>query len=102
MYATLSYDVNAGPRPIEDVREALLKPFDGRATCDLLSDTFICEIDDTEDYLALAKDLKQIGGEFPGQFQFVFTLHRAGDPLRSNGQFPKPRAREILGSGDGG
>ena len=39
LYATLSYDVTAGPDPIEDVRDEILKVFKNRDTCDLLSDT---------------------------------------------------------------
>ena len=96
MYATLSYDVNAGPEPTDDVRAAMAELFEDRETCDMLSDTFICTVDDTADYLELARKLKQIGTDFPGQFQYVFTLHRAGDPLRSNGNYPKPQAKEIL------
>ena len=96
MYATLSYDVTAGPEPIEDVRAAMVELFADRDTCDMLSDTFICTVDDTADYLSLARKLKQIGTDFADQFQFVFTLHRAGDPLRSNGNYPKPQAKEIL------
>jgi hypothetical protein len=98
MYATLSYDVNAGPEPIEDVRAALLELFAERTSCDMLSDTFICTVDNTEDYLEMAKKLNQIGVDFPGQFLYVFTLHRARDPLRSNGFYPKPKAKEILES----
>jgi hypothetical protein len=96
MYATLSYDVNAGPEPVEDLRADMAALFTGRDTCDMLSDTFICAVDDTADYLELAKHLRQLGTDYPGQFQFVFTLHRAGDPLRSNGNYPKPLAKEIM------
>lgn len=96
MYATLSFDVTAGPEPIDDVRTDMAALFADRDTCDMLSDTFICAVEDTADYLDLAKQLKQIGTDYPGQFQFVFTLHRAGDPLRSNGNYPKPQAKEIL------
>jgi hypothetical protein len=98
MYATLSYDVNAGTEPIEDVRTAVIELFADRASCDMLSDTFICTVDNTEDYLEVSKKLNQIGTNFPGQFLFVFTLHRARDPLRSNGSYPKPKAKEILES----
>jgi hypothetical protein len=96
MYATLSYDVNAGPEPTDDVRAAIAELFEERDTCDMLSDTFVCGVEDTADYLELARKLKQIGNEFPDQFQFVFTLHRSGDPLRSNGNYPKSQAKEIL------
>jgi hypothetical protein len=101
MYATLSYDLSAGPEAIEAVRESLLKPFDGREVCDLLADTFVCAIDNTADYLELVKDLKAVARDFPGQLEFVFTLHRAGDPLRSNANFPSSKVRKILGSGGG-
>ena len=98
MYTTISYDVNAGLEPIEDVRAAVVELFADRTTCDMLSDTFVCAIDNTEDYLDLAKKLNQIGTDFAGQFLYVFTLHRARDPLRSNGNYPKPKAREVLES----
>jgi len=100
MYATLSYDVNAGEQPIEDVRHALLELFQDRETCDLLSDTFICDVATTADYLAVAKQLGKIGKDFPDQFQFVFTLHRTGDALRSNGAFSKTKANAIIDPGD--
>jgi hypothetical protein len=101
MYATLSYDVNAGSEPVEDLRIALFDLFRDRATCDLLADTFICEIENTADYLALVRKLRKLGHDFEGQFQFVFTLHSAGAPLRSNASFPKARANEILDPRDG-
>lgn len=100
MYATLSYDVSAGQQPIEDVRQALLELFTERETCDLLSDTFICDIDTTADYFAVVKQLNKIGRDFPDQFQFVFTLHRTGDALRSNGAFSKAKANAIIDPGD--
>ena len=98
MYATLSYDVTAGPEPIDDIRTDMAELFADRDTCDMLSDTFICAIDNTEDFLDLTKKLNKIGTDYPGQFLFVFTLHRARDPLRSNGNFLKPKAKEILDS----
>jgi hypothetical protein len=96
MYATVSHDVNAGSQPIEQVRQAISDLFKDRETCDLLSDTFVCEVSNTEDYLLLAKDLRKLGKAFADQFQFVITLHRAGDALRSNGNFSKAKARAII------
>ena len=98
MYATLSYDVNAGPEPIEDLRAEVVELFAERASCDMLADTFVCKVVNTDDYLDLAKKLSQIGTAYPGQFLYVFTLHRARDPLRSNGNYPKSKAKEILES----
>ena len=99
MYATLSYDVSAGPTPIEDLRKKILEVFADRATCDLLSDTFICEVQNTADYLALSRKLRKVGTDVDGQFQYVFTLHSAGAPLRSNAIFPKAKANDILDPG---
>jgi hypothetical protein len=96
MYATLSYDVSAGTTPIEDVRDLILDVFKGRETCDLLSDTFICEIKNTEDYLAVVKKLRKVGTDVDGQFQFVFTLHSSGAPLRSNASYSKAKANDII------
>lgn len=100
MYATLSYDVTAGSDPIEDVRAEILKLFKNRDTCDLLSDTFICSVDDAEDYLELVKKLRQLGTDFSGQFQFVVTLHEPTDPLRSNARFPRDQAKKIMKAED--
>jgi hypothetical protein len=99
MYATLSYDVSAGPTPIEDVRKLILGVFEDHDTCDLLSDTFICKVANTAEYLALSRKLRKVGTDVGGQFQFVFTLHSAGAPLRTNAVFPKAKANDILDPG---
>jgi hypothetical protein len=100
MYATLSYDVTAGETPIEEVRKLIIDMFKDRATCDLLSDTFICEVENTADYLALVRKLRKVGNDVDGQFQFVITLHAAGAALRSNASFPKSKANDIIDPGD--
>jgi hypothetical protein len=96
MYATLSYDVSAGPTPVEEVRKLILDVFKEREICDLLSDTFICEVKNTEDYLAVARKLRRVGTDVDRQFQFVFTLHSAGAPLRSNASYSKAKANAII------
>ena len=97
MYATLSYDVTAGTEPVEDLRTAIFDVFKDRETCDLLSDTLICRVANTSDYLAVVRALKKVGTAFPDQFQYVFTLHAKGAPLRSNGTFPASKADDIIG-----
>jgi hypothetical protein len=92
--------VSAGPTPIDEVRHQILDVFTGRATCDLLADTFICEIENTADYLALVRKLRKVGNDLDGQFQFVLTLHTAGAPLRSNASFPKSKANDIIDPGE--
>ena len=54
----------------------------------------------TADYLAVVRKLRKVGNELEGQFQFVFTLHTAGAPLRSNASFPKAKANDIIDPGD--
>src|SRR5258708_34290720 len=100
MYATLSYDLNAGSEPVVDVHQAMIEVFKDRQTCDLLSDTLICEIVNTADYLAMVKKLRKIGTAFKDQFDFVFTLHRTGDPLRSNASYSKAKANAIINPDD--
>lgn len=101
MYATLSYDLNAGPAPIDDLRLVLIALFAGRATCDLLADTFICDVESGADFLDVDKKLRKVASDFEGQFIYVFTLHRTGSPLRSNAVFPKAKARAIIDPEDG-
>ena len=96
MYATLSYDVTAGLTSVDEVRQKILDVFKDREICDLLSDTLICEIENTSDYLAVVRKLRKVGNDVDPQFQFVITLHDAGAPLRSNATFPKAKANEII------
>jgi len=100
MYATLTYDVSAGAEPVAGVRRAVIDVFEDRLTCDLLADTLICGIGDTADYLALVRKLRKVGSEFKDQFEFVFTLHRSGDPLRSNARYSRTRANTIIDPGE--
>lgn len=100
MYATFSYDVTTGRHPIEDVRTAMLEAFSDRRTCDLLADTFICDVADGLDYLALVRKLRKAAKDLDDQFVFVITLHSTGGKLRSNAPFSAAKARAIIGSGD--
>jgi len=96
MYATVSYDIDTGPQPIENVRSAMLALFQGRETLDVLADTFICHVSTTADYLELVSQLRQVGRDFPDQFQFLITLHSKGAPLRSNASFSTAKAKQIV------
>ena len=95
MYATFSYDVSAGDRSIEELRTAIFEVFKERDSCDLLADTLICRVKNTDDYLAIARDLKKLGTTFADQFQYVLTLHPAGALLRSNSTLPKTEISDI-------
>jgi hypothetical protein len=96
MYATFSYDVTAGDRSIEELRTAIFELFQDRLAGDLLADTLICRVKNTDDYLAIARDLKKLSTDFEDQFQYVLTLHSAGAPLRSNSSLPRAKIAEII------
>lgn len=100
MYATFSYDVSTGANSVDDVRTAILDVFGDRKMCDLLADTFICEIVDTSDFLALVRRLKKASKDLDGQFVFVMTIHDGGTRLNCNADFSKAKAKAIVGSGD--
>jgi len=102
MYAEFSYDIAAGAQQNVSVLSEILKKFEvkpngqARQRCDLLSDTFISEVENTADYLAVVRKLRKVGNDVDGQFQFVITLHAAGAALRSNATFPKAKANDII------
>ena len=93
MYTTLSYDVSVGPTPVEDVRKAILDVFDGRLKCDLLADTFICEVENTADYLSVARALKKAATSLDEQFQFV--LSPSATPARRCARTRPSRKRRL-------
>lgn len=96
MYATLSYDVTTGAQPIDAVRTAIVNAFVGCDTCDLLADTFIVRVKNTEDYLSRVRALKQIAADFTDQFVFVLTLHDSGAALRSNAPVTAKKINDII------
>ncbi len=97
MYATLAFDVFSGSKPVADVRQAIQNVFQNQdKKLDLLAEVMICKVNTTADYLTLANDLRRVSNDFPNQFEYVFTLHHKGDPLKSNGPFSKPKADEII------
>ena len=100
MYATFSYDVITGPNSVDDVRTAILEVFGDRRMCDLLADTFICEVADTSDFLGLVRQLKRASKDLDGQFIFVMTIHEAGTRLNCNADFSRAKVKAIIGSGD--
>ena len=96
MYATLSYDITTGAHPVDDVRKAIVRAFTGCDTCDLLADTFIVRVANTKDFLDRTQALKQVAGDFTGQFVFVFTLHDTRAPLRSNAPVAAKKINDII------
>ncbi|MEO5742126.1 MAG: hypothetical protein ABIS29_16180 [Vicinamibacterales bacterium] len=96
MYATLSYDINTGASPVDEVRRAIVQAFTGCDTCDLLPDTFIARVANTKDFLDRTQALKKVADDFTGQFVFVFTLHDSGAALRSNAPVTAKKINDII------
>jgi hypothetical protein len=104
MYATFSYDLVAGTVGNEDVLAKILEKFDlkpsgdERPRCHLLSDTFICEIVNLNDFEATNTRLSRLRSDLDEQFNFTFTLHTRSAPIRIRGTHNAALARQIIES----
>ena len=102
MYGEFSYDIVPGTVPNDVVliqmrQEFDLKPNgDARLRCDLLSDTFICEIANTKDYEDTNARLSALRAALGDQFSYTFSLRRKGDPLRIRGTHDAALASQII------
>src|SRR5262245_40435797 len=91
MYAAFSYDIVPGTHPNDSVLDQILAKFDvmpngeERRRCDLLSDTFICEIANLNDFEATTTRLSRLRSDLEEQFNFTFTLHSRGAPIKIRG-----------------
>jgi hypothetical protein len=87
MYAEFSYDVVPGSHSNQELLQRIVAEFatkpDGvaRLICDLLSDTFICEIQHTQDYESTHRRLVKLRTEPSDQFNYSFSLRRKGAPM---------------------
>jgi hypothetical protein len=104
MYGEFSYDLVPGQIPndvvlIQVLQEFDLKPNgDPRRRCNLLSDTLICEIQNSTDYEATHRRLHELRLLLGNQFNYTFSLRRKGDPLRVRGVHDEALANEIVNS----
>ncbi|HEX8028247.1 MAG TPA: hypothetical protein VF491_07300 [Vicinamibacterales bacterium] len=102
MYAEFSYDVAPGGLPIADVLNRILEEFDlkpngqERRRCDLLSDTFICEISSLNDFLAIDTALDTLRNDLQQQFHYTFSLRRQGTTTRIRSTHNEELADEII------
>jgi hypothetical protein len=102
MYGEFSYDIVPGQVPNEVVMLQVLQEFDlkpngeARLRCSLLSDTFICEIANTQDYEDTNTRLSTLRGLLGDQFCYTFSLRRKGDPIRIRGSHDTDLARRIV------
>jgi hypothetical protein len=102
MYASFSYDIVPGTHPNEEVLEKILEKFDlkpngdERPRCHLLSDTFICEIVNVNDFEATTTRLSRLRSDLDEQFSFTFTLHPRDAPIKIRGSHNTALANQII------
>ena len=102
MYAEFSYDLAPGDHPNEDVLAKILEKFDlkpngeERRRCDLLSDTFICEISNLNDFEATDMRLKRLRSDLDEQFNYTFSLRARNATIRIRGTHNAALAKEII------
>jgi hypothetical protein len=102
MYGEFSYDIVPGTIPNEVVLLQVLQEFDlkpnglPRLRCSLLSDTFICEIANTQDYEDTNGRLNALRNLLANQFSYTFSLRRKGDPIRIRGTHDIDLAKQII------
>jgi hypothetical protein len=102
MYAEFSYDLVPGALTNDIVLSRILERFvlkpngDERLRCDVLSDSFICEIANAKDFEAINEDLIALREELGEQFSYTFSLHPRGAPIRIEGAHNRPLAKKIV------
>lgn len=102
MYAEFSYDLVPGAHPNDEVLTQILEKFDlkpngeERRRCDLLSDTFICEISNVNDFEATDSRLRRLRSDLDEQFNYTFSLRARNAPLKVRGSHNAALAKEII------
>lgn len=102
MYGEYSYDIVPGTIPNDVVMLQMLDEFsvkpngDARKRCNLLSDSFICEIQNSNDYEAVHTNLVALRTALGEQFNYTFSLRRKGDPIRIRGTHDEALAKQIV------
>lgn len=102
MYAEFSFDLAPGDHPNEDVLTKILENFDlkpngeERRRCYLLSDTFICEISNLNDYEATDARLRRLRTQLDEQFSYTFSLRSRNAPIKIRGSHNAELAAEII------
>jgi hypothetical protein len=104
MYAEFSYDIVPGAQSNATVLAEILKKFeskpngDPRLLCDVLSDTFICEVVNASDFNSLHQRLSMLRTTLGEQFNYAFSLRSSGDVIRIRGSHNEALARQIVTS----
>lgn len=104
MYAEFSYDLVPGQHANDEVLDQILAKFakkpngDDRRRCDLLSDTFICEIANAQDFESTHQKLSTLRIALDEQFNYAFSLRSRGDVMRIRGSHNETLAKQIIDS----
>jgi len=87
VWALFSYDVMVGSASTIDVRQQIVDKLTAlpdnqkRDFCELLEDTFMCHVDNFDDFERLNNRLSALRLQLQQQFNYAFSLNRANDPL---------------------
>jgi hypothetical protein len=102
MYAEFSYDLMPGAHPNDEVLQKILEKFDlkpngeERRRCDLLSDTFICEVANLNDFEATNNRLRRLRSDLNDQFSYTFSLRPRNAPIKIGGTHNAALAKQII------
>jgi hypothetical protein len=102
MYAEFSYDLVPGELPLNEVLARILEKFDlkpsgeERRRCDLLSDSFICEIANLNDFTATNNRLSRLRSDLGEQFNYTFSLRPRDSLLKIKGTHNTALAKQIM------
>jgi hypothetical protein len=102
MYAEFSYDLVPGTLPNDEVLQKILEKFDvmpsgaERRRCHLLSDTFICEVANLNDFEATHTRLSRLRAELDEQFNYTFSLRPRNALMRIRGSHNASLAKQII------
>ena len=102
MYAEFSYDLVPGSVPVDEVLTRILEKFDlkpngeERRRCHLLSDTFICEVSNLNDFEATNTRLSRLRADLDDQFNYTFSLRSRNDPIKIRGTHNAALAKQII------
>jgi hypothetical protein len=67
-----------------------------RRRCDLLSDTFICEIANLNDFEATDTRLRRLRSDLGEQFNYTFSLRQRNAPIKIRGTHNAALAKQII------
>jgi hypothetical protein len=102
MYAEFSYDLVPGTHPNNEVLDKIIEKLGllpngaERRRCDLLSDTFICEVANLNDFEATNGRLSKLRLDLGGQFNYTFSLRPRNALIKIRGDHNASLAKQII------